>query len=126
MVSADDKVVIEVHLSGGECHDAPEGRVSINAIGTDFPGVPLLMDKAYEGDETRYLATLSGHKPIVPPKSNRLDPWDYDEEKYKERNVVERLFRRLKGFRKIFTRYDKTDVMYMAFIQFSLVMIWLN
>ena len=115
-----------MHLSSGSCHDAPEGRVSIAAIGKDFDGVPFLMDRAYEGDETRALAAANGHEPIVPPKRNRKDPWEYNKEKYKRRNVVERLFRRLKGFRKICTRYDKTDVMYMAFIHFAFIAIWLQ
>ena len=126
VVSADDKVVVEIHLSGGECHDAPEGRVSITAIGEAYPGVPFLMDRAYEGDETRALATKNGHEPIVPPKKNRKEPWEYDKEKYKRRNVVERLFRRLKEFRKVYTRYDKTDTMFLAFIQFAFMIIWLK
>jgi len=41
--------------------------------------------------------------PVVPPKSNRREPWEYDRELYKKRNQVERLFRRLKGFRRIFS-----------------------
>jgi len=126
VVSADDKVIVEIHLSGGECHDGPEGRVSIAAVGTDFAGIPMLMDRAYEGDETRALALAFGHEPIVPPKKNRKEPWEYDEEKYKRRNVVERLFRRLKEFRKVFTRYDKTDIMYLAFVHFAFVAIWIN
>jgi transposase len=115
-----------MHLSGGECHDGPEGRVSIAFIGENFVGVPLLMDRAYEGDETRALAQNNGHEPIVPPKKNRKNPWQYDKDKYKRRNVIERLFRRLKEFRRVFTRYDKTDIMFLAFIQFALVAIWLN
>ncbi len=115
-----------MHLSGGERHDAPEGRRSIEAVGRDYEGVPLLMDRAYEGEKTRRLARENGHEPIVPPKSNRTDPWKYDKEKYKKRNVVERLFRRIKGFRRVCTRYDKTDVMFMAFVRFAFIMIWLN
>lgn len=115
-----------MHLSGGECNDSPEGRVSIAAVGKKFEGVPLLMDRAYEGDETRALATANSHEPIVPPKRNRVNPWDYDKSKYKRRNVVERLFRRLKEFRKVCTRYDKTDIMFLAFVQFAFVVIWLN
>jgi len=126
VVSADDKVVVEMHLSGGECNDGPEGRVSIEAVGEAFEGVPLLMDRAYEGDETRELARSKGHEPIVPPKSNRNVPWEYDRETYKRRNVVERLFRRIKGFRRVCTRYDKTDVMFLAFVQFAFVVIWLD
>jgi transposase len=125
VVSADDKVVIEMHLSGGECHDAPEGRISIAAVGENFAGVPMLMDRAYEGDETRNLAIANGHEPVVPPKKNRKNPWKYDKQTYKRRNVVERCFRRLKEFRKVCTRYDKLDFMFLAFAQFAFVAIWL-
>ena len=79
------------------------------------------MDKAYEGDETRQLALDLGFIPVVPPKSNRLEPWEYDREMYRRRNEVERLIRRPKGFRRIFSRFDKLDVMFIAFIQFALI-----
>lgn len=79
------------------------------------------MDKAYEGDETRQLALDLGFIPVVPPKSNRLEPWEYDREMYKRRNEVERLFRRLKGFRRIFSRFEKLDAMFLAFINFALI-----
>ena len=126
MVSVNDKIAVEFHLSGGECHDAPEGRKSMKTIGRKFKNVPYTMDKAYEGDETRKLARKYGHEPIVPPKSNRKEPWEYDEEIYKGRNVVERLFRRLKGFRRICTRYDKTDDMFEFYIHFAFIMLWLD
>ena len=45
----------------------------------------------------------------MPPKSNRSEPWTYDREKYKKRNDVEYLFRRLKGFRRILSRFDKLN-----------------
>jgi transposase len=48
--------------------------------------------------------------PVVPPKSTRVEPSDYDRALYKERNEIERLFRRLKGFRRIFSRFEKLDV----------------
>ena len=44
----------------------------------------------------------------------RLDPWEYDQEVYKTRNRIERLFRRLKGYRRIFSRFDKLDIMFLA------------
>jgi transposase len=77
-----------------------------------------LMDKAYEGNETRQWVLDRGMIPVAPPKSNRLDPWEYDRELYKKRNQVERLFRRLKGFRRIFSRFEKLDVVFLAFINF--------
>ena len=126
MVAATDKVVVAFHLSGGECHDAPEGRKAIETLKDLHEGVPLAMDKAYEDDQTRGLAQASGHPPVVPPKSNRAKPWEYDKETYKKRNIVERFFRHLKGFRRICTRYDKTDYMVTAYIQVALVFLWLR
>ena len=81
----------------------------------------LVMDRAYEDDETRQLVLDLGFDPIVPPKSNRLDPWVYDREMYRRRNEVERLFRRLKGFRRIFSRFEKLDVIFLDFLVFFLI-----
>ena len=126
MVSADDKVVTAITLSGGECHDAPEGRKLLMGKGMTTVPVPLLMDRAYEGDETRLLAETLGYFPVVPPKKNRKKAWEYDKELYKRRNVVERLFRRIKEFRRVFTRYDKLDVIYLGFVYFAFCVIWLK
>ena len=79
------------------------------------------MDRAYEGDETRVLAMGLGYIPVVPPKSNRKNPWDYDKQLYKQRNQVARLFCRIKRFRRIFTRYDKLDVIFLAFLYLALI-----
>ena len=76
------------------------------------------MDRALEGDETRQLALDLGYVPVVPPKSNRLDPWEYDKALYRKRNEVERLFRRLKGFRRVFSRFDILDVMFTGFVHY--------
>ena len=81
----------------------------------------LAMERAYEDDRTRQLALDLGFVPVVPPKSNRLDPWEYDREMYKRRNEVERLFRRLKGFRRIFSRFEKLDVVFLCFVVFVLI-----
>ena len=74
------------------------------------------MDKAYEGDVCRAKAEVCGMRPVVPPKSNRKEPWEYDKDLHKGRNVVERNFRCIKQFRRVFTRYDKLDITYNAFI----------
>jgi transposase len=83
--------------------------------------VSMVMDRAYEGDETRQLVLELGFTPVVPPKQTRLNPWKYDRLMYCRRNEIERLFRRLKGFRRIFSRFDKLDVMFTAFIHFALI-----
>ncbi len=58
---------------------------------------------------------------MVPPKANRITPWEYDRELYKKRNEVERLFRRIQRFRRVFTRFDKLDVVFIFFIHFALI-----
>ena len=55
------------------------------------------------------------------PVATRVDPWEYDRELYKRRNEIERLFRRLKGYRRIFSRFDKLDVIFLGFIHFALI-----
>ena len=108
-------------LSPGQAHDAPEGRKLLQSLGAASRPIHLLMDRAYEGNETRQLALDLGFIPVVPPKTNRMEPWEYDREMYKRRNEVERLFRRLKGFRRIFSRFEKLDVMFLGFISFALI-----
>ncbi len=121
MVAAPDRDGVIFSLSAGNCADAPEGRVLLRQLGPVDRPVHLLMDRAYEGDETRTLAFELGYIPVVPPKSNRKNPWDYDKELYKQRNQVERLFRRLKRFRRIFTRYDKLDIIFLSFVHFAFI-----
>jgi transposase len=121
MVAADARTAIVFALSPGNAHDAPEGRSLLEELGPMPEGLPMLMDKAYEGNETRQLVLDLGMIPVVPPKSNRLDPWEYNRELYKKRNEIERLFRRLKGFRRIFSRFEKLDVIFLAFINFVLI-----
>lgn len=102
MVAASDRGGVVFALSVGNCGDAPEGRAFLQQLGPVDHLVYLLMDRAYEGDETRALAQELGYIPAVPPKSNRKNPWDYDKQLYKQRNQVERLFRRLKRFRRFY------------------------
>lgn len=121
MVAADARTVIAFSLSPGQHHDAPAGRQLLRSLDPVEPGVPVIMDRAYEGNQTRQLVLDLGFTPVVPPKNNRLRPWEYDRAMYRRRNEIERLFRRLKGFRRIFSRFDKLDVMFTAFIHFALI-----
>ena len=79
------------------------------------------MDRAYEDDKTRALALKRGLFLLVPPKKNRKTPWKYDTELYKHRNEIERFFLRLKRLRKVFTRYDKLDIIYSSVVTLALI-----
>ena len=80
-----------------------------------------MMDRAYEGENVRAKVMEKGFMPVVPPKKNRRTPWEYDKVLYKRRNEIERFFLRLKRFRKVFTRYDKLDIMFSGVIFFALI-----
>jgi transposase len=121
MVAANARTAITFALSPGEASDAKAGRALLGGIGPLPAPLHLIMDKAYEDNETRQLALDFGFIPVVPPKSSRLEPWQYDQAMYRKRNEIERLFRRLKGFRRIFSRFEKLDVLFLGFLTFTLI-----
>ena len=118
MVSDGESTVVKIHLSSGNEHDAAHGRRSMAAH--------LLMDRAYEGVSTRLPAESFGLTPVVPPKRNRTAPWDYDGEAHKGRNMVERVFNRMKHYHKAATRYDRLDEAYLANLRLILIAIYLK
>ena len=121
-IVADVDLPIVRILSPGSASDAPEGQKLMPKVPKKIrKGKPLIMAKAYEGDECRKKARTCGMRPVVPPKSNRLKPWKYDEELYKKRYIVECHFRNIKQYRRVFTRYDKRDETYNAFITIAKV-----
>src|SRR6185369_5497028 len=121
LVAADARTAITFALSPGQAGDGPMGRELLRKLGEAKWPIHLIMDRAYEGDETRQLALELNFIPVVPPKNNRVNPWEYDRAMYKRRNEIERLFRRLKGFRRIFSRFEKLDVIFIGFILFALI-----
>lgn len=121
MVAANAECALKFSLSPGNAGDAPQGRELLWSLGPPPAPRKLILDRAYEGNKTWRFSLKLGYSPVVPPNPGRLNPWEYDRELYKKRNEVERLFRRLKGFRRIFTRYDKLDVMFFGFIVFALI-----
>ena len=128
MIAASARSAVIFALSPGQDHDAPHGRDLLQKLGPqkrkqegEQLELFLVADRAYEGTETRQLAVALGYTPVIPPKSNGRHPWEYNRPIYKRRNEVERLFRRLKGYRRVFTRYDKLDVIFLAFITLALI-----
>lgn len=121
MVAADARTAITFALSPGQASDTIEGRKLLGGIGPLPAPLHLVMDRAYEDNETLQLALDFGFIPVVPPRPQRLNPWQYDRVMYRRRNEIERLFRRLKGFRRIFSRFDKLDLMFLAFLHFALI-----
>lgn len=86
----------------------------------------LLADRGYDSDAFRDALMGKGIRPVIPGKKNRLEPIEYDRHTYKERNGIERFFGRLKEYRRIATRYDKTTVMFKAGIVIACIFMWLK
>lgn len=92
----------------------------------DLRAKAVLADKGYDAD---YIVEAAYHmeaEAVIPPKSNRIVQRQYDETLYKERNLVERLFNKLKQFRRVATRYDKTAESFLAFIHIAAAFLWLK
>ncbi|SEF38761.1 Transposase DDE domain-containing protein [Nitrosomonas ureae] len=87
----------------------------------------FLADKAYDAAE-RVLDLLknAGVRAVIPPKSNRKEPREYDEEMYKARHLIENFFAKLKQYRAIATRYDKRASTFLGGIHLAVAIIWLN
>jgi len=69
---------------------------------------------------------MTGATAVIPPKRNRKVLREYDRTLYKERNLVERLFQKLKNFRRIATRYEKLKRNYQTMLHLGASMIWLT
>ena len=110
-------------LTAGQCHESPV----FETVFAQVPPAPSLthaiMDKGYDSNHIREQLLAQDIVPVIPPKSNRTEPLDYDKALYKLREKVERFFNNLKQFRRIATRYEKLSQTFLAFIH--LVAAWI-
>ena len=87
----------------------------------------ILADKGYDADERVIVPLLQAGKTVViPPKQNRKEPRPYDAELDKARPLIENFFAKLKPYRAIATRYDKTARNFLAAIYLASAVVWLN
>ncbi len=86
----------------------------------------MLADKGYDGDDVRSSLLIKGILPVIPPRANRKDPAACDFHAYKDRNCIERMFNKLKQSRRIATRYDKTALSFLSFLNIAASRIWVK
>ncbi len=112
---------VRLVLTGGERHDMSEAETLI----ADFLPHYVVADKGYDSDPLRKQIRRQGAKPVIPSrKGHRLRR--HDRTRYKLRNEVERFFNRIKHYRRVATRYDKTDRNYFGFVVLASLIINLN
>ncbi len=97
-------------LLPGQRHD----MIGVEPLIQDIQFDALLADKAFDADWLREELDKRGVSVVIPPRSNRKQQIEYDKEMYKWRHLVENYFAKIKEFRGIATRYDKTDSSYAA------------
>ena len=110
-------------LTPGQAHDLLGAGDLLSALGE---GDILLGDKAYDADWLRRQVEAQGAAPNIPDKSNRKNKHCFSKTLYKERNLVERFFNRIKHFRRIATRFEKYAQNYLAMIKLASIRIWLR
>jgi transposase len=113
---------VAVAVAEGQRNDAPLAEPALAAAAGAVGRIDeVLGDKAFDSDAIRD-AILFDHDalPVIPNRSNRADPWPWDEEMaatYRERNRVERAFAKAKRFRRFATQYEKLKAMYLGVVQ---------
>jgi transposase len=105
-----DPVVLK--LTGAEAADSPHLPSLIRGQKTNA----VLADKGYDSDANRAAIRSQGAEPCIPPRRNRKVAVEYDRHLYKERNVIERFFGRIKQYRRVATRFDKKAANYLGFV----------
>jgi transposase len=108
-------------ITPGNCHDLTAAR---DLLPTIHPPRQLLADKAYDARSLRNWLAQRRVKVVIPPNPTRKHPHSYDAKAYKGRNLIERMFCRLKDFRRIATRYDKRADIYLSTILLAAALTW--
>ena len=108
-------------LTGGEVADITQAHTLIEGLHAQA----IVADKGYDADALVTLIKGVGAQAVIPPRSHRTEQRAYDRHVYKDRNLVERFFNRLKQFRRIATRYEKLANNFISLLNLVCAYIWL-
>lgn len=111
-------------MTGGEAHEV-KGYDALMEL-CDLHPDKLLGDKGYDSDEIRGDLAARGIEPVIPARSNRKTSITYDREAYKRRNLIERCVNRLKQFRRVATRYEKTARAFVSMLCIAATRLWIK
>lgn len=107
-------------LTGGQINDCTQVDLLLEGISTPA----ILADKGYDTDRVLETVQRLDAVAVIPPKSNRKIQREYDRELYKQRNLIERGFNRLKHCRRIATRYDRKALYFLSFLHLAAFHLW--
>jgi transposase len=110
---------VDLRITAGQDHDITQAA----ALLTGKHGKYVIGDKAYDAGALIELIIAQGSEPVIPPRACSK-PRQYDRHVYKERHLVECFFNRIKQFRRVATRYEKTLRSYRAMILIACILVW--
>ena len=113
---------LRIIITEGTSHDSTQASHLIKGVSAGN----LLADKAYDSDAIISQAAYQGINAVIPPKSNRKTPREFDKHLYKLRYLVENAFLHLKRWRGIATRYAKNTASFLAAVQIRCLALWGN
>ena len=109
-------------LTGGQVHDVTQAQALIETVEPQA----VLADKAYDANALLECIGEKKAKAVIPPTAARKVQRAYDRHQYRNRNVIERFFAKLKQFRRVATRYDKLASRFASFIALTASLFWLQ
>lgn len=112
---------MELQITPGQAADISQAEVLLE--GYDYDAV--LGDKGYDSKRLVDRIKARGAEAVIPPRSHLKDQREFDRHLYKERNQVERFINRIKQYRRVATRYEKTARNFLAFVQVAATMVLL-
>jgi transposase len=109
-------------LTAGQAHESRAAQTLLNGWQAKF----VLGDRAYDGNPVRRAVAAIGAEAVIPPHPCRKHPAALDAVRYRSRHALENAFARLKQFRRLATRYDKTARSYAAQVAIACIVVWLK
>jgi transposase len=112
---------LHIHLTAGNIHDVSEAPKLIEqAQGRNF-----IADKGYDSDKVIEAVEQKKMTAVIPSRENRRTQRVIDRHIYKERHLVENFFCKIKRYRRVATRYEKTSINFLGFVLFASIRLWL-
>ena len=112
---------LHIHLTSGNIHDITEAPTLIAAA----QGKSFIADKGYDSNAVVQAIQRRHMKVVIPPKENRAERRRFSRKLYRTRHFVENFFCKIKRYRRVATRYEKTATNFLGFVLFAALRVWL-
>ena len=113
---------VRFFLTAGQAGDAPQAQPLVDGLAAEI----VMADAAYDSDAFRATIAAKGAQAVIPNNPSRAQKYPLDKPIYAERHLVECCFSKLKQFRRVATRYEKTAKNYFAVVTIAATLLWLR